>query len=241
MVRAYPPLHDPIGREPRRRDFERETEFGLRASLLILHPKSELPSQDVLVKFPVEVSVFLVREDTSGIGPSLGSGVIAPHPQQLPMKPERHFFEVLGLLYSIQRRMGTVCIGPEHRENDQPIGRWVRDLKRQHHNAIEYPGKIDDLPQEWKEWLECLNGLDVELTKCGIARKNLLPHSTPRIRSVLLYQSPPSKFSPLQRRLEPLQHRHPRRAALRRHRRRCHWRREPGAQAVRRQDATRVV
>lgn len=85
---------------------------------------------------------------------SFKDGVIAPLPELLPLPPPWHFYEMLGLLYSVYVREGRSQIPSDLRENGQPVGRWISELKSRHKASASYPSKVDDVPDWCRRLLE---------------------------------------------------------------------------------------
>lgn len=129
-------------------------------ALFLLRSRSTVPLDALDEEFPLEVHIVarisVARNETTDV--YIGAGVAAPLPALLPLIPDRHFYEVLGLLYSFVLRTGTTSVPLSHRENGLPVGRWIEELRSRHVSAEAYPSKIDALPLEWRACLESLPG-----------------------------------------------------------------------------------
>lgn len=128
----------------------------------LLLNSSELPISSVWQEYPVPVHVFRALTPVDITASSLSQelvrffegGVIAPLPELLPLPPPRHFYEMLGLLYSVYVREGRSQIASDLRENGQPVGRWISELKSRHKTSASYPSKVDDVPDWCRRLLE---------------------------------------------------------------------------------------
>lgn len=136
-----------------------------------IRSRTEVPISKVATLFPVDVDVFQlagrlsasVAEVEVGKLQTMGWGVVAPLPEQLPMQPDRCHYEMLGLLYALQTKTGATDVPVDFRMNNQPLGRWIRQVRQQHRNAVHYPDKVDDLPGDWRDQLESFTDWTWEL------------------------------------------------------------------------------